>query len=541
MLLKNKTAIITGCARGIGKEILKTFAENGADVFACVRKETEEFSERIKILSEENGVEIVPLYFDLRDDVAMKEAVMQIRKSKKKIDILVNNAGVISESLLFQMTPMENMREVFEVNFFAQMRLTQYISRFMQKNENGGSIIFMSSIAALDGTPGQLEYIGSKAALIGATKALANEFGSFNIRVNAVAPGPTKTDMGNEISEKLAEDAIKRSALGRWGTPEEIANVVLFLASDLSNYVTGQCIRVDGGGYVGTRIGVYGGGAELSDFNTLRTFAKKIRLSAIKMGYGAGKKGAHFGGGLSSVEILACLYGGIMKIDPHNPTKEDRDVFIASKAHCVLSLYPALAHSGFFPEEHLKDFEENESDLAGHPAMNVARGIEFSGGSLGMGFSQGVGVALGFRRKNLDNHVFVLIGDGECNEGAIWEAAMSAAHFKLDHLIVVVDKNGLQYDGKTADVMNLQNLSAKFCSFGFDTYETDGHDVIALCDVFADALRKKNGRPKAVIAKTIKGKGVSFMENRAEWHHGILSKKDYELAVAELTGGDIPE
>ena len=540
MLLENKTAVITGCARGIGREILRTFAENGANVFACVRKETEEFSERIKDLSEKNGVEIIPLYFDLRDEVAMKNAVMQIRKSKKKIDILVNNAGIISESLLFQMTPIENMREVFEVNFFAQIRLTQYISRLIQKNENGGSIVFMSSIAAFDGTPGQLEYIGSKAAIAGITKALSYEFGPLNIRVNAVAPGPTKTDMGNEISEELAEDAIKRSALGRWGTPEEVANVVLFLASDLSNYVTGQCIRVDGGGYVGARIGG-GGYKKLKEFYALRDFAKKIRLSAIKIGYAAGKKGAHFGGGLSSVEILACLYGGIMNVDPHNPTREDRDIFIAGKAHCVLSLYPALAYSGFFPVERLEEFEKDASEFGGHPTMNVALGIEFSGGSLGMGLSQGVGVALGFRRKNLDNHVFVLIGDGECNEGSVWEAAMSAAHFQLDHLIVIVDKNGLQYDGETSAVMDLQNLSAKFCSFGFDTYETDGHDVIALCDAFEDALRKKNGRPKAIVAKTVKGKGVSFMENRAEWHHGILSQKNYELAIAELTGGDVPE
>ena len=248
MLLKGKTAVITGCNRGIGAAMLKTFAENGADIFACVRKETDEFSDRIKNLSEQNGVEIIPLYFDMRDADAMKNSVAQIRKSHKQIDILVNNAGMISENLLFHMTPIENMRELFEVNFFAQIRLTQYISRLMQKNSNGGSIIFMSSIAGLDGNPGQLEYVGSKAAILGITKTLAREFGAFNIRVNAMAPGIIETDMGNQVNEEMADDIIKHSPLQRRGKPEEIANVALFLASDLSSYVTSECIRISGGG-----------------------------------------------------------------------------------------------------------------------------------------------------------------------------------------------------------------------------------------------------------------------------------------------------
>ncbi|MBQ3442763.1 MAG: SDR family oxidoreductase [Selenomonadaceae bacterium] len=248
MLLKGKTAVVTGCNRGIGKAILKKFAENGADVFACVRKETDEFQERIKNLSEQSGVEIIPLYFDIRDAEAMKNAVGQIRKSHRKIDILVNNAGMISANLLFHMTPIENMRELFEVNFFAQIRLTQYISRLMQKNPDGGSIIFMSSIAALDGSPGQLEYVGSKAAVLGATKTLAREFGAYNIRVNAIAPGLIETDMGNQVDDKMANEIIDHSPLRRWGKPEEIANVALFLASDLSSYVTGEFIRSSGGG-----------------------------------------------------------------------------------------------------------------------------------------------------------------------------------------------------------------------------------------------------------------------------------------------------
>ena len=247
MLLKGKTAIITGCNRGIGKAILEKFAENGANIFACARKEYPEFVENINALTEKYSVEITPIYFDMTDEDAMKAAVMSIKKSRRNIDILVNNAGIISESLLFQMTPIDNMRKVFEVNFFAQMRLTQYISRLMQRT-GGGSIIFMSSISALDGAPGQLEYVGSKAAVIGSTKALAKEFGNSKIRVNAVAPGLIDTDMGNQADTQLSNDIIERSALKRWGKPEEIANAALFFASDLSSYITGQYLRVDGGG-----------------------------------------------------------------------------------------------------------------------------------------------------------------------------------------------------------------------------------------------------------------------------------------------------
>ena len=262
--------------------------------------------------------------------------------------------------------------------------------------------------------------------------------------------------------------------------------------------------------------------------------AKKMRRSAIEMGYAAGKKGAHFGGGLSCIEILACLYGGIMDVDSKQPDKEKRDIFIMSKAHGTLALYTALAHTGFFQTDDLKTFTLNESELSGHPVTNIRRGIEFSGGSLGMGFSQGVGVALGYRRKHIDNHIFVLLGDGECDEGSVWEAAMSAAHFKLDRLIVIVDNNRLQYDGTTAEVMNLISLKEKFSAFGFETYEVDGHDVSELCSALQSAVGDRNQKPKAIIADTVKGKGVSFMENQVGWHHGVLSAKLYQQAISEV-------
>ena len=266
----------------------------------------------------------------------------------------------------------------------------------------------------------------------------------------------------------------------------------------------------------------------------IENLSKQMRLSVIETGYGAGKNAAHFGGALSAVEILACLYGGIMDVDPKNPSKEPRDIFIMSKAHAVLALYTALAYTGFFPVEELKTFEVNESELAGHPTMNVNRGIEFSGGSLGMGLSQGVGVALGYRKKKIDNRVFVMLGDGECDEGSNWEAAMSAAHFNLDNLIVIVDKNTVQGDGTTDEIMKLGDLAQKFSAFGFETREVDGHNISALYENISALIDNYNGKPKALIAHTIKGKGVSFMENNHVWHHNIMTPKQYEQAMQEL-------
>lgn len=253
MLLKGKHTIITGCNRGIGKAILKAFAQNGANIFACMRTVSSEVKEELEQLAEKYSVEIIPVCFDLCHENDMKQAIAEIRKKRCPIDILVNNAGAISENVLFQMTPISNMRELFEVNFFAQMQLIQYVSRLMQRNETGGSIIQMASIAALDGAPGQLEYVGSKAALVGATRTLAREFGKDGIRVNAIAPGVIDTDMGNKMADTLSKDLIDHSALTRLGKPEEVANAAVFLASDLSSYITGQIIRVDGGIGVGNR------------------------------------------------------------------------------------------------------------------------------------------------------------------------------------------------------------------------------------------------------------------------------------------------
>lgn len=245
-MLSNKTAIITGCNRGIGLATLKIFAKNKANIFACARIDNSDFKQLCKNLSEENNVTIIPIFFDLSNEDEIKRGVKEIFSYKVSIDILVNNAGAVMTSSLFTMTSIATIKKAFDINFFGQTILTQYIVRNMSKNKKG-SIVNISSVAALDGFPAQYEYASSKAALIGATKELAYEFSNNNIRVNAVMPGLTNTDMAKEATDTVYENHINRTLMKRLADPSEIANVILFLASDLSSYMTGQTIRVDGG------------------------------------------------------------------------------------------------------------------------------------------------------------------------------------------------------------------------------------------------------------------------------------------------------
>jgi 3-oxoacyl-[acyl-carrier protein] reductase len=245
MLLKNKNAIITGCNRGIGKAILELFAENGANIWACARKPTDEFETFVGELAQKYNVSIKPVYFDLTNEEQIKNSVKTILFEKKPVDILVNNAGIFPESLAFCMTSIEQIKHTFEVNFFSQIFLTQLVSRIMTRQKQG-RIVFISSVSGCDGV-GQFEYVTSKAAIIGATKKLANELGSSGITVNAIAPGMTQTDMAAIIKPEFAGERIERTVLKRIAKPREIANVALFLASDLASYMTGQILRVDGG------------------------------------------------------------------------------------------------------------------------------------------------------------------------------------------------------------------------------------------------------------------------------------------------------
>jgi 3-oxoacyl-[acyl-carrier protein] reductase len=246
MLLKQKTAIITGCSRGIGRQTLIAFAQHGATVWACSRTETPEFRQFVAALSHTHGVSITPLFFDLTAADQLKQAVKTIAAAKSPIDILVNNAG-ITHNALFQMTSSDKMRELFEVNFFSQAALTQYIVRLMLRQKSG-SVINISSTAALDANPGRSAYGASKAALSCLTRAMAHELAEHNIRVNAIAPGVTDTDMlYDSMLPSTIDAAVRQTRLKRLGQPSDIANAAVFLASDLASYMTGEILRVDGG------------------------------------------------------------------------------------------------------------------------------------------------------------------------------------------------------------------------------------------------------------------------------------------------------
>ena len=245
MLLKGRNAVITGCLRGIGNATMELFARNGANIWACCQFPDPGFENQIRQLATENTVWIRPLYFDLLDPEQIKTASHTIRESKQPVDILVNIAGMTQDSL-FHMTTMEQMKKVFEVNFFSQMLLTQHITRYMVRQKSG-SVINISSISAIDGNPGQISYTASKAAIIGATKTLSAELAGSGIRVNALAPGVIRTGMTQAMPPAVMENLMAKSDLKHPGLPEEVAGVILFLASDLSSYITGQVIRVDGG------------------------------------------------------------------------------------------------------------------------------------------------------------------------------------------------------------------------------------------------------------------------------------------------------
>jgi 3-oxoacyl-[acyl-carrier protein] reductase len=244
-LLEGKNAIVTGCARGIGRKILEVFVINGANVWACAREQTEDFNKNAIYLSEKCGVKVVPVYFDLTDKEQMKIAVKQIISDKMKVDILVNNAG-ITYNALYQMSTIEQIHRTLEVNFIAPYLFTQYIVKLMLKNKSG-SIINIASTAGLDGNSGRSVYGASKASVICATKALAEELGDKGIRANSIAPGITQTDMLDSMNEKVINETILKTDTKRRGKTDDIANAVLFLASDLSSYITGQVLRVDGG------------------------------------------------------------------------------------------------------------------------------------------------------------------------------------------------------------------------------------------------------------------------------------------------------
>jgi transketolase len=265
----------------------------------------------------------------------------------------------------------------------------------------------------------------------------------------------------------------------------------------------------------------------------LQLLSKRMRKDILDMALVAGESASHLGSGLSIVEILAVLYGHIMNHQTIDPDCLFRDRFILSKGHGVLAYYAILAEMKYFSVEELLTFEKNESFLVGHPVRDKSKGIEFSTGSLGMGLGLGVGIAKALKMKEQSQRVFVLVGDGETNEGSIWEAAMFASHFCLNNLIMIVDKNGFQLGGMTKEIMVNVNLAQKLEAFGWNVKCVNGHDLTELLSAFKSDPFYID-RPTAIVAETVKGKGISFIEANNNWHHASLSKQQYEKAIKEL-------
>lgn len=261
--------------------------------------------------------------------------------------------------------------------------------------------------------------------------------------------------------------------------------------------------------------------------------ARRIRIDTIKAVHNAGS--GHPGGSLSAADIITALYFGVMNVDPRNPKMEGRDKFVLSKGHAVPAQYAALGERGYFPVEEMMSLRKLGSPFQGHGNCHKVAGIEMSTGSLGQGVSAAVGMALANRLDRSKGRIYVLLGDGELQEGIVWEACMSAGHYKLDNLCVIVDWNGLQIDGKNDDVMRVAPIADKFRAFGFHTVETDGHDFARIFDAFDEAGGVK-GSPSAIIARTVKGKGVSFMEDQAGWHGKAPNEEQAREAVEELGG-----
>ena len=265
----------------------------------------------------------------------------------------------------------------------------------------------------------------------------------------------------------------------------------------------------------------------------LQETANGLRVDIVRMIAEAGS--GHPGGSLSCVDILTALYFDVMKHDPANPKMEGRDWFFLAKGHAAPALYAVLAEAGYFPKEELMTLRKLGSRLQGHPDSNQVPGVEVSTGSLGQGLSIAAGTACGLKLDGKPGTVFAVLGDGECEEGQVWEAAMFAAHRNLDNLVAIVDNNGLQIDGNIQDVCNPEDLGAKFEAFGWEVLSMDGHDMDQICSTLKAAMSKKSGKPVAVIAHTVKGKGVSFMENQAGWHGKAPNAEQLQTALSELT------
>lgn len=274
---------------------------------------------------------------------------------------------------------------------------------------------------------------------------------------------------------------------------------------------------------------------EITDIKELENKANEIRKEIVKQVYSA--QSGHPGGSLSIADIMAVLYFNELNIDSNNPRWEERDRVVLSKGHCVAALYAALAIKGYYSIDELQRFRKIDGKLQGHPDMKNVLGIDMSTGSLGQGISAAVGMAIAGKLDNKNYRVYTIVGDGEIEEGQVWEALMSASKYKLDNLCVIVDNNNLQIDGTIEEVMNLKNIDKRFESFGFEVITIDGNNIEDILNAFSEAKNIKE-RPVCILAKTIKGKGVSFMENKVEWHGKAPNEEEYKEAL-KLLGGNI--
>jgi len=270
---------------------------------------------------------------------------------------------------------------------------------------------------------------------------------------------------------------------------------------------------------------------KVTDVSELQKIANRVRIGIIEGVYNA--KSGHPGGSLSIADILTVLYFNQMNIDPKNPKASSRDRLVLSKGHVAPALYSVLAQKGYFEVEELKNLRKVNGILQGHPDMKNIPGVDMSTGSLGQGLSVANGMAIASKLNHEGVRVYCICGDGELQEGQIWEAAMSSSHYKLDNLCVIVDNNNLQIDGKVNEVMSIYPIDEKFRSFGFEVFNIDGHDMNQIINALNKAKTVK-GKPTAIIAKTVKGKGVSFMENEAGWHGKAPKEEEYNLAISEL-------
>ena len=267
--------------------------------------------------------------------------------------------------------------------------------------------------------------------------------------------------------------------------------------------------------------------------NRLTETARLVRAGILRGVYHAAS--GHPGGSLSAADILTYLYFEEMRVRPDDPKWEDRDRFVLSKGHSAPALYAVLALRGFFPVEELDTLRQADARLQGHPDMKGTPGVDMSTGSLGLGISAACGMALSGKYRKKDYRVYTILGDGECEEGQVWEAAMFAAHYALDNLTAVVDCNGLQIDGRVQEVMNPMPFDEKFRAFGWNVLTCDAHDFDEIAEAFA-AARACKGKPTVILAKSVKGKGVSYMENQCGWHGKAPNAEEYSTAMAELTG-----